>query len=73
MLGLGNNGLAPEILEGFKIYYNLIRPHMGLNGRTPAEAANLPLQIGDNRWLSLIKMSADGNNNHILGWQKGHV
>jgi len=35
---------------------------MGLNGRTPAEAANLPLQLGDNKWLSLIRMSANGFN-----------
>ena len=57
MRGLGNNGSAPGVLEGFKIYYNFIRPHMGLNGRTPAEAANLPLQLRDNKWLSLIRMS----------------
>lgn len=61
MRGLGNNGSAPEILEGYKIYYNFIRPHMGLNGRTPAEAANLPLQFGDNKWLDLIRMSANGS------------
>lgn len=59
MRGLGNNGSAPEILDGFKIYYNFIRPHMGLNSRTPAEAVNLPLRLGDNRWLSLIKKSVD--------------
>jgi putative transposase len=58
MRGLGNNGSSETVLEGFKIYYNFIRPHMGLNGKTPAEAADLPLQLGDNRWLSLIGMSA---------------
>ena len=31
---------------------------MGLNGKTPAEAASLPLQLGDNKWLDLIRMSA---------------
>ena len=30
---------------------------MGLNGRTPAEVADLPLRLGDNKWLSLITMS----------------
>jgi transposase-like protein len=57
MRGLGNNGSSGEIVEGFKIYYNFIRPHMGLNNRTPAEVADLPLQMGDNKWLSLIRMS----------------
>ena len=59
MRGLGNNGSAPELLEGFKIYYNFIRPHMGLNGKTPTEAANLSLQLGENKWLSLIRTSAN--------------
>lgn len=71
MRGLGNNGSAPDILEGYKIYYNFIRPHMGLNGKTPAEAANLPLQLGDNKWLSLIRMSMDGNGNQSLGEANG--
>jgi hypothetical protein len=26
-----------------EIYYNFIRPHQGLNGRTPAEATELEL------------------------------
>ncbi|MGQ9642181.1 MAG: hypothetical protein ACUVUF_08740 [Candidatus Bathycorpusculaceae bacterium] len=26
-----------DILEGLRIYYNFIRPHMALNGMTPAE------------------------------------
>jgi len=45
------------MMDGYKIYYNFIRPHMGLNGKTPAEIANVPLQLGDNRWMSLIKIS----------------
>ncbi len=27
------------ILDGFVFYYNYLRPHMGLGGKTPAEAA----------------------------------
>jgi len=65
MRGLGNNGSAPEILEGFKIYYNFIRPHMGLNGRTPAEAAGINLGLnGGNRWLELIRKGANHNNSN---------
>jgi len=55
MRGLGNNGSSEEIVDGFKIYYNFVRPHMGLNGRTPAEVADLPLKLGENKWLSLIR------------------
>jgi len=55
MRGLGNNGSSEQIVDGFKIYYNFVRPHMGLNGKTPAEVADLPLQLGNNKWMSLIK------------------
>lgn len=44
--------------EGFRTYYNFIRPHMSLEGRTPAEASGLDLELEENRWLSLIKRSA---------------
>ena len=42
------------IIDGQQIYYNFIRPHMGLEGKTPAEMAGLNLQLGDNRWLGLL-------------------
>jgi hypothetical protein len=41
---------------------------MELNGRTPAEAANLPLQVGDNKWLSLIRASASSDNHNLLSF-----
>jgi hypothetical protein len=43
------------ILDGQRIYYNHIRPHQGLNGKTPAQAAGLELDLGVNKWESLIK------------------
>jgi transposase InsO family protein len=42
-------------IEGQRIYYNHIRPHQGLNGKTPAQAAGLDLNLGKNKWESLIK------------------
>jgi transposase InsO family protein len=47
-----------DILEGLRIYYNFIRPHQALNGKTPAETANINLQLGQNRWESPIRKSA---------------
>jgi hypothetical protein len=41
------------------IYYNFIRPHQALNGKTPAEEAKLNLGLGQNRWLDLIKKSLE--------------
>jgi transposase-like protein len=48
---------APNIIEGYRNYYNLIRPHQALNGKTPAEEAKLNLDLGQNKWLDLIKQS----------------
>ena len=42
------------ILEGYQIYHNFFRPHMSLNGLTPAEAAGIKIE-GDNKWITLIQ------------------
>jgi len=41
--------------NGYRIYYNFIRPHMSLNGKTPAEASGLDLELGENKWKLLIQ------------------
>lgn len=58
MRALDNEESAKDFIEGFKIYYNFIRPHMGLNGLTPAEKAKIDLNLNKgNRWLSMITKS----------------
>ena len=47
------------ILEGWMIYYNFVRPHMSLNGKTPAEASGINLDLGENKWEGLIKQSVE--------------
>jgi hypothetical protein len=32
-----HNSTAQTMMDGMRIYYNFIRPHMALNGKTPAE------------------------------------
>ena len=46
---------APTVIEGYRNYYNLVRPHQALNGKTPAEKAGLDLQLDENEWLTLIQ------------------
>jgi len=58
MRGLDRDGSAQKFAEADRLYYNFIRPHMALNGKTPAEVANINLQLGQNRWESLIRQSA---------------
>lgn len=47
------------IIDGFRIYYNFIRPHMALNGKTPAEMASIDLDLEPNKWLSLIMKASE--------------
>jgi len=58
MRALKKNEQNPAI-DGWRICYNFIRPHQTLDGLTPAEKANLNLKLGENKWLSLIKQSAE--------------
>jgi transposase-like protein len=52
---------AEKILKGFRVYYNFVRPHMALDGHTPAQEAAIPIQLGTNRWLDLIRQAARNN------------
>jgi transposase-like protein len=52
MRGLKKSGTP--IIQGIQIYHNYIRPHEGLNGKTPTEACGIEIK-GDNKWLTLIQ------------------
>jgi len=55
MRGLKSELTAKSMVNGYRAYYNCIRPHQSLNGKTPAEMANIVLDIEGNRWVNLIK------------------
>jgi len=55
--GLDHPESAQLMADGTRIEYNFIRPHMALDGKTPAEASNLNLNLEENRWKSLIERS----------------
>lgn len=59
MRGLDNEDSAQTIIDGMRIYYNFIRPHMALNGKTPAEQANIDSLMEGNKWLFLIKRASN--------------
>ena len=48
------------ILTGYQIYHNYVRPHMGLDGKTPAEVAGIKIN-GDDKWLTLIQAASKKN------------
>ena len=45
------------LINGYQMYHNYLRPHMGLNGQTPAEKCGIDIQ-GNNKWLTLIQNSS---------------
>ncbi len=45
------------IFDGCQLYHNYIRPHMSLDGGTPAEACGIKIK-GQNKWLTLIQNSS---------------
>jgi putative transposase len=42
------------ILKGYQIYHNYMRPHEGLDGKTPAEVCGISIE-GENKWVTLIQ------------------
>ena len=54
MRGLNDKKNTQTIIDGFRIDYNFIRPHMSLNGKTPAEACGIAVK-GKNKWMTLIQ------------------
>jgi putative transposase len=50
------------ILTGYQLFHNYIRPHQGLDGRTPAELCGIQVE-GENKWLTLIQNASES---HLL-------
>jgi hypothetical protein len=49
-------GLKTEvtpIVEGHRLYYNFIKPHESLDGKTPSEVAGFTIKV-KNKWLTLM-------------------
>lgn len=57
MRGFSRFKSASTIMKGWQIYYNLVKPHAFLNGRTPAEAAQIDLP--EYSFKSLLELSQE--------------
>jgi hypothetical protein len=51
-----HNSTAQTMMDGMRIYYNFIRPHTALDGKTPAQEANIETDKAE--WMSLIKRAS---------------
>ena len=49
------------ILKGLQLYHNFVKPHEGLNGKTPAEVAGIKVE-GENKFLTLIQNASHAHN-----------
>jgi transposase-like protein len=56
------------IIQGIQIYHNYIRPHEGLNGKTPADACGIEIK-GVNKWKTLIQNAKKSTNSLQLAHQ----
>src|SRR5208337_3644413 len=45
------------MLSGYQLFHNYVRPHEGLDGKTPAEACGITVQ-GQDKWKTLIENAA---------------
>jgi hypothetical protein len=52
-----HNSTAQTMMDGMRIYYNFIRPHTALDGKTPAQQAKIDVDSSQN-WLALIKKAS---------------
>ena len=50
----GWKSMETPIAEGQRIHYNFVKPHSALEGMTPAQRANIPIE---NKWLTLLTES----------------
>ena len=48
---------ARVIMKGMEIYYNFVRKHQEIDGKTPSEETIPTLDLGVNKWLGLIRLS----------------
>ncbi len=55
MRGVNNKKALESKMESWKTYYNFVRPHEALGGKTPAEASGINVVNGSNKWSELIK------------------
>jgi putative transposase len=48
------------ILDGYQLFHNYVRPHMALDGKTPAEMCGIEIG-GENKWKTIIENASEKN------------
>lgn len=58
----GNFQSAKKVLKMRQIIHNFVNPHQELKGKTPAEVAEIKYELGKNKLLNLIEITAKLKN-----------
>lgn len=58
----GLKKMDTPILKGYQLYHNYFGEHEALEGRTPADVANIKIE-GRNRWITVIQNAANEPRN----------
>ena len=56
----GWKSMKTQLAEGQRIHYNFVKPHMALDGQTPAQAAGVGLG-SKNKWMELLEKAVTGS------------
>ena len=58
MRGMDTAESAQELVDAMRIHYNFIRGNQAIGGQTPAKAAGINLNLGDNKTENLMRLAA---------------
>lgn len=58
MRGMNTAESAQELVNAMRIHYNFIRGNQAIGGQTPAEAAGINLNLGENKTENLMRLAA---------------
>jgi hypothetical protein len=50
-----------QILKGYQLYHNYVRPHEALDGKTPSEACGIQIE-GENKWITIIQNASKSSS-----------
>ncbi|MBI5391309.1 IS1/IS6 family transposase [Candidatus Woesearchaeota archaeon] len=57
MRGFHSEATAELMTSAFRNYYNFIKPHSTLEGKTPAQMAGIGVEGHGNKWMALLNLS----------------
>lgn len=70
MRGMKGEESCEALLNGWRIHYNFIKPHISLDGKTPAQVSEINLNL-ENGWGSLVQLATIHKTNHSVGDEFG--